>query len=223
MNSSWDTSITWAECWSTVDDWLSVQIDTWILIMHLNVESISKSWSWCLSPTWTTIMRDMLILGPTHVVLTVRVSPIKVFWELIIRDGVLRKRRENDWLNLFLIIIRALRASSEVEEVLLLAHLILKSKRIVILPLFFRGDNVSIDISLSPSISRNSPRAVWLNTQIVIASLKSEVSVLSPVCSPWVSHSPELISIIFTPSNNFNVMISCLYSCSVMEDTTSVV
>ena len=66
------------------------------------------------------------------------------------------------------------------------------------------------------------PTAVEFNSKIVFVHSNSEKSSFSPVSSPTVSHNPEFCSILFSPSNHWNLMIWYRGQIELLKNTSCI-
>lgn len=74
-----------------------------------------------------------------------------------------------------------------------------------------------------PSIKWSCPRASRFNTKIVSTSDESDITTLSPITSPRISNDPIFFSVLFTPTNNTNVVVKFLSASCIFENSSSVV
>ena len=64
------------------------------------------------------------------------------------------------------------------------------------------------EVDVRPSVLGSSPATeTTLNGNIVDTANKSEVTILTPVGSPRIPNDPEFLTILYTISNNRNVMV----------------
>lgn len=54
---------------------------------------------------------------------------------------------------------------------------------------------------------RYSCGAIKLNTQVISIHLNSKITILTPVCTPWITCNPKFLSIFNTITYNWNFMI----------------
>lgn len=86
--TTWISSFTISSCF-TVDNNLSIESNwSWVGIIEHNVESISKCRGSSLSPAWSTIDWDMLVLVPWEIVDTINVTPVPRGWEICLNDFI---------------------------------------------------------------------------------------------------------------------------------------
>lgn len=94
----WVTSFTWSSS-LTVQDNLWRQSNLREGQILLNVDSISKCRQCSLSPTWSTILRNVLVDWPWHIISAINISPVPRFRKILNIQIFVRKRRGNQWLN----------------------------------------------------------------------------------------------------------------------------
>lgn len=147
------------------------------LILSLNIQSISQRRQSRLSPTRSTINRNMLIHTPTHIVLSSNISPVPYLRNIINIQVFKRLSRQNKIRNIissFIIHTRIYRFSFQIGLFFRVS-------------LFFFNSFFLFFIGLSPSINRDTIRTFVFNTDIVNSSNDFEHTFFSPVFSPTVS------------------------------------
>lgn len=176
-------------------------------------------------------MRDVLVLVPGHIVSLVEVSPVNVGWESVWLNGFPRMGRVLDWAvgpdGLFGTASSVLWGSKEVLNLLLLSRGVLWLReridggvvvRVVLLSL---SGNVLVHVG--PGIDWGGPGAVGLNGDVVGASADAEETFFSPMVSPGVPDGPEFLAVLYTISNDGDIMNNFHVTGVVAEDTTRVV
>lgn len=93
---------------------------------------------------------------------------------------------------------------------------------VIVFFLFFFCHNISRKF-LVPVLFWYSPNTIVFNSNIVLSSDNSKESLFTPISSPWVSDSPELLTIFFSPSNYWYFMIRSCFSCCVFKDTSCII
>ncbi len=91
------------------------------------------------------------------------------------------------------------------------------------LALFILLWNRFVSDIICPSVQWNSPRAVALNTQVIDASDKPEISFFSPISSPRISYMPELNAILLSPTSHSYIMIKTFFSSFINKYTACIV
>jgi hypothetical protein len=192
-----------------------------------DVESISDGRCRALSPAWTAVLRDMLVLVPGKVVDSVHVSPVDALRESISRVKIPSMRREllfsafkDGFFNTAATCWRSFVLRDIIASIGGLREGINGCivQWIVVLSLGGLVPNF-----LGPGILRGGPSAIRLDVDIVGASADSEESLLTPVSSPRVSDKPVLLAGLLSVADNWDVMHNLHVTGSVTEDASSVV
>jgi len=211
-----------------VDDNLGVEADRGSVFATVqDVESISDGRCRALSPAWTAVLRDMLVLVPGKVVDSVHVSPVDALRESISRVKIPSMRREllfsafkDGFFNTAATCWRSFVLRDIIASIGGLREGINGCivQWIVVLSLGGLVPNF-----LGPGILRGGPSAIRLDVDIVGASADSEESLLTPVSSPRVSDKPVLLAGLLSVADNWDVMHNLHVTGSVTEDASSVV
>jgi len=77
--------------------------------------------------------------------------------------------------------------------------------------------------TLSPGIKRRAPVAARLNSEVIDAAHNSEETVLAPVCTPRVTHIPELDSILLTIADDCDFVDRVSVTSIIVEDATFII
>jgi hypothetical protein len=194
-----------------------------------DVESISDSGGGTLSPAWAAVLRNVLVLGPRHVVLAVHVSPVD-------DSGVVLRSVEVPCVGRGLDLgaiergnLNAAASFSLGKEIISDVVFGVKGLRELVHSfvvkgsvLFFVGGDVSN--TLGPGVLGSSPGAVGLDGKVVDTTADAEETTLTPVGTPGVTDSPELLTLSGdTVADDWNVVDDIKITSFVTEDTTSVV
>jgi len=86
--------------------------------------------------------------------------------------------------------------------------------------LFLSGD---VSLFVGPGISWCGPSAISLNSKVVLSSDKLHETLFSPVSTPRVSYEPEWSSVLFTISNETDLVDNIDITCLIFEDSRGIV
>ena len=225
VNTWWSSTIAWTTSF-TVDDSLGVKIDgSWVVIFQKNVESISKRWGGSLSPAWSTIDGDMLVLWPGKEVSVVHVSPVPVggksgsinmfpwHWDRFNHTVF----ESSLWNSLATVL-----GFQEGFSIFLTMGIRTILSVFLVSNIVFLSLSGLVSGSVWPGINWSSPCAIGFNSNVVNTSDDSNESRFTIVGAPWVSNSPILGTVLNSESNDWNIVDNVLIASSVLIDTTSV-
>lgn len=94
---------------------------------------------------------------------------------------------------------------------------------LVVLWVRFLGLSGNVPDLFSPSINWSGPVAITLNGNVVCTSAHTEETLLTPVRTPGVSDSPELLTILYTVADNGNSVHDLHVTGGVAINSASVV
>jgi hypothetical protein len=237
IDISWVSAVAGASSLA-VDDYLGVKADRgWGLEVIKDVEAISNRWGSALSPAGSTVLGNVLVLVPGQIVLAVHVSPVNNCRNRVVAMNLPRVGSGFYWTVLEGSLLNSACSSSwGIEEFVIwdYRNLILASSGIegrlgegvdslVIVFIILLFDGGLMPFLVSPGVLWRAPRAITFNVKVVNTSAKTEESLLTPVGSPWVSHSPEGLAVFDTITNNGNVVHGLQVSSGITENTAGVI
>lgn len=203
INCTWITTIARTTSLAVYNN-LSIKTNGRVhsLCVHASkyVESVSNSGGWTLGPTWTAILRNVLVLWPRHVVNTIHISPVNWCWDCV-SDNI----PSMSWVLLFSTFKWSTRNTAT-------THFVCQkffsnigrswswgNRLRESINCFIVKHGVLLCLSCNmfnwdgPGIFWCSPSTVRLNSDVVDTAADTEETIFSPMSTPWVSDSPKLL------------------------------
>jgi len=182
----------------------SLSIDTdrgGVLKVIHDVESISKSASSSLSPAWSTVLGNVLVLVPWHVVATIDASPIDLVGKVINWSESVR----NDPLTIceFSLLCTA---STLLKRLFITIVFRLRHRIDCLIVFGIVLLSLCCCVEICPLMNGCCPGAFWFNSEIVDSSYDFEEAVFAPMGTPRVTDSPVLNTILFPIADDGHFM-----------------
>ena len=200
----------------TVNNNLSIQSNWgWAWKIIKNVESISDCWCWTLSPTWTTVLGNVLVLCPGKIVLTVHVSPVNILWKITCFVNIPSVRSILDLRSIKMSYWNTAAIHNFWKECVLFSCIGRSRKywlrewinSLVVEFAWFFSCSWIVHFTFSPSVFWSYPSAITFNCNVVHTAANTEETGFSPMSAPWVSYSPVFLTILsYTETNNWNIV-----------------
>ena len=192
-----------------------------------DVKSVSNGRSGALGPAGTAVARDMLILVPRQVVLSIHVPPVSDVREVILSNHIPSVGREFD-LGTVEVCLSNTAATSRggiLKGVLRVSRFVSWLREIVNgvivlgIVLLFIGRLMP---NLFRYILRSSPVTVALNGNVVGATANANKAFLAPVGTPAVTDEPVVLAILNTVADNADYMNNVHIASIIAVDAASV-